>query len=78
MGAGLIIGQPAWLQQKIQLRPQHRGVHLVTEEILRQVSWPEKYKTIRISSWTSSVYIRLARDWALALYSKAAMVRPLS
>ena len=35
---GIIVGQPAWLQRKIHLRPQHRGVHLVTEEILRQVS----------------------------------------
>ena len=34
---GIIVGQPAWLQRKIHLRPQHRGVHLVTEEILRQV-----------------------------------------
>jgi len=38
VGAGLIMGQPGWLQRKIHLRPQHRGVHLVTEEILRQVS----------------------------------------
>ena len=37
VGAGLIVGQPGWLQRKIHLRPQHRGVHLVTEEILRQV-----------------------------------------
>lgn len=37
VGAGLILGQPAWLQRKVHLRPQHRGVHLVTEEILRQV-----------------------------------------
>ena len=37
VGAGLIMGQPGWLQRKINLRPQHRGVHLVTEEILRQV-----------------------------------------
>lgn len=35
--AGIIVGQPAWLQRKIHLRPQHRGVHLVTDEILRQV-----------------------------------------
>jgi len=34
-GSGLIIGPNAWLQRKIHLRPQHRGVHLVTEEILR-------------------------------------------
>lgn len=27
----------AWFQKKINLRPQHRGVHLVTEEILRQI-----------------------------------------
>ena len=39
MGQGLIVGQPAWLQRKIHLRPQHRGVHLVTEEILRQVCY---------------------------------------
>ncbi len=38
LGAGIIVGQPAWLQRKINLRPQHRGVHVVTEEILRQVS----------------------------------------
>ena len=38
LGHGLIVGQPAWLQRKIHLRPQHRGVHLVTEEILRQVN----------------------------------------
>ena len=38
VGAGLIMGQPGWLQRKINLRPQHRGVHLVTEEILRQVN----------------------------------------
>ena len=40
MGQGLIVGQPAWLQRKIHLRPQHRGVHLVTEEILRGVGLP--------------------------------------
>ncbi|KAF0295089.1 UPF0047 protein YjbQ [Amphibalanus amphitrite] len=27
----------AWFQRKIKLRPQKRGVHLVTDEILRQV-----------------------------------------
>lgn len=34
--SGLQIGS-AWFQRKINLRPQHRGVHLVTEEILRQM-----------------------------------------
>lgn len=33
---GILIGS-AWFQRKINLRPQHRGVHLVTEEILKQV-----------------------------------------
>ncbi|XP_046417610.1 UPF0047 protein YjbQ isoform X3 [Neodiprion fabricii] len=33
---GIQIGS-AWFQKKINLRPQHRGVHLVTEEILRQI-----------------------------------------
>ena len=37
-GSGLIVGANAWLQRKVHLRPQHRGVHLVTEEILRGVS----------------------------------------
>ncbi|KDR14755.1 hypothetical protein L798_11510 [Zootermopsis nevadensis] len=27
----------AWFQRKVNLRPQHRGIHLVTEEILRQM-----------------------------------------
>ena len=36
-GSGLIVGPNAWLQRKVHLRPQHRGVHLVTDEILRGV-----------------------------------------
>lgn len=36
MSSGIQIGS-AWFQRKINLRPQHRGVHLVTEEILRQM-----------------------------------------
>lgn len=35
--ARIIQTNSAWFQKKINLRPQHRGVHLVTEEILRQV-----------------------------------------
>lgn len=33
---GIQIGN-AWFQRKMNLRPQHRGIHLVTEEILRQM-----------------------------------------
>lgn len=33
---GIQIGS-AWFQRKLNLRPQHRGVHLITEEILKQV-----------------------------------------
>ena len=40
---GLIVGPNAWLQRKLQLRPQHRGVHLVTEEIVCAVRWYRKY-----------------------------------
>ncbi|XP_055858357.1 UPF0047 protein YjbQ-like [Episyrphus balteatus] len=36
-GGGAIQIGSAWFQRKINLRPQHRGVHLVTEEILRQM-----------------------------------------
>lgn len=35
-GSGIQIGS-AWFQRKINLRPQHRGVHLITEEILKQM-----------------------------------------
>ena len=35
--AGVLQIGSAWFQRKINLRPQHRGVHLVTEEILRQM-----------------------------------------
>ena len=64
---GLQIGS-AWFQRKINLRPQHRGVHLVTEEILRQM--PElgqfavglchvqsKFKI----QWTLSKYLLISR-----------------
>ena len=27
----------AWFQRRINLRPQHRGIHLVTEEVLRLI-----------------------------------------
>ncbi|XP_065560409.1 UPF0047 protein YjbQ-like isoform X2 [Artemia franciscana] len=33
---GVLFGS-AWFQRKVNLRPQHRGVHLVTDEILKQV-----------------------------------------
>lgn len=33
---GFQIGS-AWFQRKINIRPKHRGVHLVTDEILRQM-----------------------------------------
>ena len=36
-GIGTLQIGSAWFQRKINLRPQHRGVHLVTEEILRQM-----------------------------------------
>ena len=45
-GSGLIVGPNAWLQRKVHLRPQHRGVHLVTEEILRGVSFQKKITQI--------------------------------
>ena len=34
--SGIQIGS-AWFQRRINLRPQHRGVHLVTEEVLRLI-----------------------------------------
>ena len=33
---GILTGS-AWFQRRVNLRPQHRGVHLVTEEVLRQI-----------------------------------------
>jgi len=33
---GIQIGS-AWFQRRINLRPQHRGIHLVTEEVLRLI-----------------------------------------
>lgn len=33
---GIQIGS-AWFQRKIKLRPQHRGIHLVTDEILKEI-----------------------------------------
>jgi len=45
--------QPAWLQRKIHLRPQHRGVHLVTEEILRQVSQQPYFEDLILSIFSN-------------------------
>lgn len=33
---GIQIGS-AWVQRKIKLRPQHRGIHLVTDEVLKEI-----------------------------------------
>ena len=34
---GLVVGTSAWLQRRVQLRPQRRGAHLVTEELMAAV-----------------------------------------
>ena len=61
-GSGLIVGPNAWLQRKVHLRPQHRGVHLVTDEILRGVSHtrgimvsPHVTSCFSYPSWPSSL-----------------------
>ena len=35
--SGIIRSPSAWLQRKIHLRPQLRGVHLITDELLKQI-----------------------------------------
>lgn len=36
-GSGIIRSGSAWFQKKIHLRPQSRGVHLITDELLKQI-----------------------------------------
>ncbi|CAG0896465.1 unnamed protein product [Cyprideis torosa] len=36
LSSGIQMGS-AWFQRKIHLRPQHRGCHLVTEEVVKQI-----------------------------------------
>jgi len=37
VSTGIIRSPNAWLQRKIHLRPQLRGVHLITDELLKQL-----------------------------------------
>ncbi|GBO37365.1 hypothetical protein AVEN_81560-1, partial [Araneus ventricosus] len=34
---GIIKQGSAWFQRKVNLRPVHRGCHLVTDELLKQI-----------------------------------------
>ena len=76
-GAGIQIGS-AWFQRKINLRPQHRGVHLVTEEILRQM--PElgqfsvglchvQSKKIAFSSPSNKIYLKVKFKYPISIQS---------
>lgn len=37
VSTGIVRAASAWLQRKINLRPQLRGVHLITDELLKQI-----------------------------------------
>jgi len=65
VGAGLIVGQPGWLQRKIHLRPQHRGVHLVTEEILRQLPELSEFRVglMHIQLLHTSASLAINENW---------------
>ena len=34
---GIIKSNNAWFQKKVQLRPAHRGCHLITEELFKNI-----------------------------------------
>lgn len=35
--SGIIKSNTGWFQRKINLRPAHRGCHLITDEIMKQI-----------------------------------------
>ena len=64
-----MVGPNAWLQRKVHLRPQHRGVHLVTEEILRGVSYSYiAYKYVSI------VHIYSSKFLLITCYQKSRLI----
>uniref|UniRef100_A0A1A9WME8 Uncharacterized protein n=1 Tax=Glossina brevipalpis TaxID=37001 RepID=A0A1A9WME8_9MUSC len=76
-GSGLQVGS-AWFQRKINLRPQHRGVHLVTEEILRQMPELGQFSVglchVQIASASITAFMQLvitiANHWGKSLLDK--------
>lgn len=53
--SGIQIGS-AWFQRRINLRPQHRGVHLVTEEVLRLIPEISQF-SVGLAHFQSKVFI---------------------
>ncbi|XP_023335298.1 uncharacterized protein LOC111706615 [Eurytemora carolleeae] len=61
----VIIGDNTWIQKKIYLRPQHRGVHLVTDELLTSLPEITKYKVglMNLQLLHSSASLSINENW---------------
>lgn len=61
---GIQIGS-AWFQRKIKLRPQHRGIHLVTDEILKEIPELRQFSVglLHVQILHTSASLALNENW---------------
>ncbi|MCL4141263.1 UNVERIFIED_CONTAM: hypothetical protein GTU68_017672, partial [Idotea baltica] len=61
---GIQIGS-AWFQRKIKLRPQHRGIHLVTDEVLKEIPELRQFAVglLHVQILHTSASLALNENW---------------
>ncbi|XP_063839774.1 UPF0047 protein YjbQ-like isoform X2 [Scylla paramamosain] len=61
---GIQIGS-AWFQRKIKLRPQHRGIHLVTDEVLKEIPELRQFSVglLHVQILHTSASLALNENW---------------
>ncbi|OQR68777.1 UPF0047 protein yjbQ-like [Tropilaelaps mercedesae] len=64
-GQAVIRHGSSWFQRKINLRPQHRGGHLITDEILKQVPEIQQFAVglLHIQIMHTSASLALNENW---------------
>ncbi|KAG8186541.1 hypothetical protein JTE90_020844 [Oedothorax gibbosus] len=62
---GIVRQGSAWFQRKVNLRPVHRGCHLVTDELLKQIPEVSKFSVglFHIQIMHTSASLALNENW---------------
>ncbi|KAG0714079.1 UPF0047 protein YjbQ [Chionoecetes opilio] len=61
---GIQLGS-AWVQRKVKLRPQHRGIHLVTDEVLKELPELRQFSVglLHVQILHTSASLALNENW---------------
>ncbi|PRD34061.1 UNVERIFIED_CONTAM: yjbQ [Trichonephila clavipes] len=62
---GIVKQGSAWFQRKVNLRPVHRGCHLVTDELLKQIPEISQFSVglFHVQIMHTSASLALNENW---------------